>query len=256
MATGVLLLLVGEATKLSAHLTLETKRYLARVSFGERTDTLDRLGQVIEKRAMPKGSLTQPRLLDALAVELARQTQEPPAFSAIKVAGRIAHRRARLGEAVSLNPRAVSLHAATLVNFDETSATFDLLVSKGYYVRAFARDMGRFLELPAHLSSLQRLASGAFSIHEAIEWPPATPPPLLSLESVVERTLGSAALTPEGVARARCGKALEESDFVGGAPLRDPVGWVDATDGRLVAVGFRHSHNCHRVLRGFPPGAK
>jgi tRNA pseudouridine55 synthase len=253
MASGVLLVMIGQATKLSPYLMLDNKRYRARVEFGMATDTWDRLGTTTERVTLARGTITQGAVAAALAGEMSRTEQTPPTFSAIKVAGRAAHRRRRAGEAVVLEPRNVRVHAATLLSFDETSASFDLLVSKGYYVRSFARDLGVRLRLPAHLSALERLASGTFSIHEAVSWPSGDIPPLLSLEAAAARTIGTAVLTERGTERARCGKVVEAEDFLQGPPARDPTGWLGATDGQLVAVGFRHSDNCYRVLRGFRP---
>lgn len=213
MATGVLVLLFGEATKLSAHLTRDRKRYVARVAFGTSTDTLDAEGTVNRAKQLSPGWLSREALEAALRVELERTLQIPPLVSAIKVAGKSAHERARRGEILTLAPRDVRLHEAVVHRFDDRGLVIELLVSKGYYVRSFARDLGDGLGVPAHLAELRRSASGAFSLADARPWPldeQAAPWPLVD---VVRRALPTRTLTAEGAARARDGKALRPEDF-------------------------------------------
>jgi tRNA pseudouridine55 synthase len=223
MATGVLVLLFGEATKLSAHLTRDVKRYVAKVAFGASTDTLDAEGTINRKKELAPGWLRREALEDALHAELDRELQVPPTVSAIKIAGKSAHERARRGEVLDLAPRDVRLHEATVHSFDDAGLEIELLVSKGYYVRSFARDLGSSLGVPAHLAALRRTASGAFSLDDAAPWPLAQdlkPWPLLD---VVRRALPIRTLTDEGLSRARDGKPLRPEDFEGGAVAAPPV---------------------------------
>jgi tRNA pseudouridine55 synthase len=251
MATGVLVALVGEATKLGSHLTLHDKRYLARVAFGRATDTLDAEGATTTTEAVPawlldelRGGEPGGRLAQALELERARTEQVPPAFSAIQVDGRRSYDRARAGEEVSLPPRPVAVHALRLVasavaGGGEPWADLDLHVGKGYYVRSFARDLGERLGVPAHLAALRRTASGPFALAEAVRLD-AGPGPLLDalipIATAVARALPVGALTPEGTLRARRGQRLSPGDFASLPPAGEGA-WLDP-DGRLVALGL------------------
>ncbi len=216
MATGVLVVLLGEATKLSAYLTRDVKRYVARVAFGSSTDTLDAEGRVTRAKALEPGWLTKSALESALHAELERTLQVPPRVSAIKVAGKSAHERARRGEELEMAPREVVLHEALVRAWDQQSIEVELLVSKGYYVRAFARDLGDTLGVPAHLAALRRTASGPFTDSEAHPFPPGDQARPQSIYDVVRRALPTRSLTAEGLVRAQDGKPLRPEDFEGG----------------------------------------
>ena len=183
MATGVLVALVGEATKLGAHLTLHDKRYTARVAFGRATDTLDAEGQTTATAEVPawlrdelaRGDVAG-RLGEALALERARVEQVPPAFSAIQVDGRRSYDRARAGEDVSAAAARRSPSSICRVPWDPPRrrlrrrawVDLDLHVGKGYYVRSLARDLGERLGVPAHLAALRRTASGPFTVAQSV----------------------------------------------------------------------------------------
>jgi tRNA pseudouridine55 synthase len=226
MATGVLVVLLGEATKLSAYLTRDVKRYVARVAFGSTTDTLDAQGRVTRTKALEPGWLSKAALEVALHAELERTLQVPPRVSAIKVAGKAAHERTRSGEELEMAPRDVELHEAVVRAWDQQSLEVELLVSKGYYVRSFARDLGDALGVPAHLAALRRTASGPFTEGEAHPFPLAEGAEPQTLVDVVRRALPTRTLTAEGLVRAKDGKALRPEDFEGGSPA--PEG-ADAT---------------------------
>jgi len=249
MASGVLVLLFGEATKLAGYLTLADKEYRATVTFGTATDTLDAEGRTVFEQPLGPDWLDEPRLSAALDIERTRTMQEPPEFSAISVRGERSYRRARRGERVSLPPRNVRLESLELTERSGQSLTFVLTVSKGYYVRAFARDLGASLGLPAHLSELVRLRSGPFRISEATAWPPLERPVLMPLADAARLSLPSAALAPSGAERAARGQRLTPDDFASEPPLGTSA-WF-AADGTLVALGGRHPDGTFRVLRGF-----
>ncbi|HMJ14672.1 MAG TPA: tRNA pseudouridine(55) synthase TruB, partial [Polyangiaceae bacterium] len=154
MASGVLVLVFGEATKLSGYLTQQSKRYSARVRLGRSTSTDDAWGEVVEER--PIGEVNRDALEATLAKERARTEQVPPPVSAIKVCGQRAYRLARAGREPELEARTVCIHSLELLGFDGETIELELHVSKGYYVRALARDLGQSLGLPAHLSGLRR----------------------------------------------------------------------------------------------------
>ncbi len=169
-ATGVLPVVIGKATRLSQFLTASRKQYLATVAFGEATDSGDRTGVVVET-ASPAAlaGLDEAAVHAALATFVGRHAQRPPAHSAKKVDGERAYVLARRGEAVTLAAVEVTAHALAMTAWDAAthSASVRLDVAAGYYVRSLARDLGARLGVPAHLTALQRTASGAWSLAEA-----------------------------------------------------------------------------------------
>ncbi len=250
MATGVLLVLVGEATKLAGYLALETKSYLAEVCFGRATDTLDAEGTVLAERPLPDGGLDRARVEAALDAERRRTEQIPPVVSAIKVDGQRSYRLARRGAAPELAARPVHVASLELASLGAERIEVTVTASKGYYVRALARDLGERLDLPAHLSCLRRTRSGAFELAEATALPLTAPWPLLPLTTVARRCLPTAELSEEGAQRARQGKPLLPEHFVvGHVPPDEPSAWILPPDA-LVAVGARQG-DAFRVLRGF-----
>ncbi|MCS6900825.1 MAG: tRNA pseudouridine(55) synthase TruB [Myxococcales bacterium] len=258
MATGLLVLLVGEATKLSPFLSMERKRYQADICLGVSTDSLDADGVLVEETPVPeelRRELAQgrnsERLCRALEAERSRREQVPPAISAIHIAGDRAHARVRRGEEVNLPPRPVrviSLELLAVELLPRVVIRVELEVDKGYYVRSFGRDLGMALGVPAHLTALRRLASGGFTLAEAT--PLAPPPRLLSLEEVARRALPVGVLSEQGARRARQGQTLGPDDFLG-APPRGLAAWFEGE--RLLAVGESKEER-FRVLRGFSAG--
>jgi tRNA pseudouridine55 synthase len=254
MASGVLILLVGEATKLSDVATSEDKAYVTEVRFGRGTDSFDAEGQTTEEVALGADWLDAARLQSALEQERQRASQVPPAVSAVKVAGQRSYRLAREGRAPELAARAVSVQALELLDWCSESVRLELRVSKGYYVRSLARDLGAALGAPAHLSRLRRVQSGGFRIEEASAWPPTGAPALIPLCEALPRLLPTARLTTPGVARARQGKTLTADDFLERSVLEAAapgatVAWTDA-EGSPVALG-RRDGDVYRIRRGF-----
>lgn len=170
MATGVLVLAVGTATRLVQYLSTETKEYDAVVRFGLETDTDDVTGRALHT------SEVRP-LADALAAGLTAfrgsYPQTPPRFSARKVDGVRAHALARRGDpaAAALPATTVTCHALALTGFDGERVSVRLSVSAGFYVRAFARDLGRALGTVATLEALRRTRSGTFAVGDALPFP-------------------------------------------------------------------------------------
>jgi tRNA pseudouridine55 synthase len=251
MATGVLLVLVGQATKLSGYLTADSKRYAAEVTFGRATSTLDAEGQTTEEAEVSAEQLSAARVSEALALERARTEQIPPAVSAIKIGGERAYSLARQGQAPEMSPRSVHVLALSLLSLEPPRLTCELHVSKGYYVRSLARDLGVALGAPAHLSALRRLASGPFGLEQACAWPATQPPALLGLAEAAASVFPLARLQADAVVRARQGKALAPADFSELPALHDPAAlgaWLDP-EGELVALGTLVGEL--RVARGF-----
>ena len=252
MATGVLLLLFGEATKLSGFLTRDRKRYRATVCFGRATDTLDADGQTTEEMAVAPEQLSESAIQAALAAEKNRRLQIPPAVSAIKVDGRRSYALARAGNAPTLAEREIRVEQLLLLSSSENELVLEVEASKGYYVRALARDLGASLGLPAHLSALRRLASGSFELGDAAPWPLNPALPLLSTAAAARRTLPSGRLNETGERRARLGQNVESSDFTepASAALLETAAWF-TNSGELIALGHERSPGEFRVVRGF-----
>jgi tRNA pseudouridine55 synthase len=250
LATGVLVVLSDEATKLSPYLTGSDKAYLAWVAFGTSTPTLDAEGP-IEARA-PALHLTADAVAAALVPFLTMTMQLPPAYAAIKQGGVKGYEAARRGEALDLPPRPCGYRRLELLAFapwgevphawpareDEgpalpppldpaaPTAVVALDVRSGTYVRAFARDLGGALGVPAHLAGLRRTRAGTVTIERAgpldtlAEAAPLDPIALLGLPRVD--------LDAATAVRVRDGQRVA-SDFTGRVALVDP-------EGRLVAV--------------------
>lgn len=253
-ASGVLVLMFGEAKKLSSYLTAQSKAYIADVCFGRATDSLDASGATIAEQPLPSDWPPADELAAALEAERSRTAQLPPVVSAIKLGGRPAHRRVRAGESVELAPRPVQVEAIELLELQSNFARFSLSVSKGYYVRAFARDLGEHLGVPAHLSGLRRTRSGAWTLTDAVSWPSpwqavGNPPPMIAAVDAAAACLPSASLTLDGVLRARQGKTLLESDFSTPPAGQQVHAWF-SPERHLVALGHSE-HGVFRVLRGF-----
>lgn len=165
LASGVLPIALGEATKLAGRMLDSDKVYDFTVKFGEQTDTLDVEGQVIAT------SDVRPSRAELEAV-LSRFTgaieQMPPAFSALKVDGKRAYDLARAGEEVALKTRAVTIYALSLLLFDRDSVTLSATVSKGTYIRSLARDIALALGTVGHVTMLRRTKAGPFTLETAI----------------------------------------------------------------------------------------
>ncbi len=263
MATGVLVMALGEATKLVPYLTLADKSYEATLLFGVETDTLDAQGK--ESSRVPVSDETRAalerirrgeapiELLGALAMEQARTSQIPPAFSAIKQDGEPSYARARRGEVVVLPARAVVVRAIRLLDGGVDPAPWCALsldVGKGYYVRAIARDLSRALGTVGHLTALRRTRSGNFTLEEAL--PLDTPGDelearLIPLERAAARALPTLELTEDAARDARFGRPVSLAD-VDCPP--GPHAWFDPA-GVLIAIGERHAEGHGQVIRGF-----
>ncbi|MCL4396581.1 MAG: tRNA pseudouridine(55) synthase TruB [Chloroflexi bacterium] len=164
-AEGVLLICVGKGTKVVEYLTNDRKAYRAEITLGESTDTYDAEGSVT-KRASTEG-ITLASIERALGMFRGPITQVPPAYSAIKLAGKPLYKLARAGVEVSPQPRPVTIYALDLLDWQPPVLTIYVKCSKGTYIRSIANDLGAVLECGAHLSHLLRLASGRFTLASA-----------------------------------------------------------------------------------------
>lgn len=169
MASGVLVVLVNEATKLSPYLTADDKRYDATIKLGTETDTLDAQGEVTRTCEVPAG-ISLERVRELCTGMCGTIQQVAPVISAIKKDGRTLYSRARAGEDVQAPTREVLLRDVAVhdVSGDEIRVSIDC--GKGFYVRSFARDLGVLLGTCAHLSALRRTQSGSFSIDSSCDF--------------------------------------------------------------------------------------
>lgn len=260
LATGVLVVMLGEATKLSEYLTSQQKAYLAEITFGRSTDTLDVTGATVDERPLDTNAIDPTALAKAVEEERSRQWQVPPEHSAIKVAGQRAYALARRGETVELAPRRVSVSELTIRAWNENSLTLEMQVSKGYYVRSLVRDLCARLGVPGCMSALRRTASGSFQIGACVPWPcpPGTElPPLMTVSDAARLALPWGVLTSDGVSRARQGKRLVETHF-DSLPGAMVAAWLDS-EHKLIALGEHVAPGVEqdayfRVVRGFRAG--
>lgn len=173
LATGVLPVCVGPATRLDRYMVGHDKCYRVSVAFGCETTTDDAAGEVTDTGSIPSFVREEEFAEDFLSGMIGVHSQIPPQYSAIKVDGKKSYEAARKGGALDLKPRRVEVYSAKLVEIqdggpDEVSWVVDFHVSKGTYIRALARDMGRNLTCPAHVGSLMRLTAGRIAIDECV----------------------------------------------------------------------------------------
>lgn len=235
LASGVLLIGLGRATRLLEYLVGHDKCYRARIRLGETRDTLDREGRVLERR--PVEPFPFARVDEALACFRGRIEQVPPAYSAIKVAGQPLYRRARRGEDVAVPPRTVEITRLELLSWEPPDLVVELECSSGTYVRSVARDLGALLGTGGTLWELVRLRSGPFTLRDAVslegldEAGASAVTHLLPPERMTA-SLPSLGATPEEIDTLASGRALlnrgEEGDG-------DRAVFDDG--GRLVAIG-------------------
>lgn len=257
LATGVLVVAVGEGTKLVSHLQADDKRYEVTIALGAETDSLDADGEVTETREVPR--LDVAMVEQALQAFIGRHPQEAPKLSAIKVGGRPLHRRTRQGEDVQAPVREVELHGATVDAVGPTELTLSLHCGKGFYVRSLARDVARALGTCGHVKTLRRTASGTFELDRALYGDG------LTAEAIAERliplrdacsALRRVELSEEGVVHARHGRPIGAQHALGeawrGAADDEPLA-LFGPDGEPVALGRRDGEGL-RVVRGFRTG--
>jgi len=165
LASGVLPIALGEATKVCGRMLDATKGYDFAISFGAETDTLDAEGEVV---ASSDRRPTREHVTAVLSRFTGEIQQVPPAYSALKVAGKAAYARARAGEQVELESRRVTIFDLQLLEFSPDSATLSATVAKGTYIRSLARDIAQALGTVGHVSYLRRTRAGPFSLASAI----------------------------------------------------------------------------------------
>jgi len=165
MATGVLVLCLGQAVRVSEYLIDHDKTYRARVRLGVETDTFDAAGRVVATRGV---DVTADDIGVALNSFLGKISQRPPAHSAVQRGGVRAYKLARQGIVLELAPREVEIYSIRLREVSGDEVEFDVHCSKGTFIRSLAHDLGQKLGTGAHLARLTRLASGPFTIESSM----------------------------------------------------------------------------------------
>ena len=166
LATGVLLVCVGKATRVVEYLQQGKKVYETTIRLGEATDTYDADGQVIATATVPDFTLEElDRALNAFRGDI---LQVPPMYSAIKQKGQPLYKLARQGKTVERPPRPVTIYDITILQWHKPDLTLRITTSPGAYIRSIAHDLGQALGVGGHIRQLRRVASGAFRVEDAI----------------------------------------------------------------------------------------
>lgn len=165
LATGLLPLCFGEATKVSALMLDDNKRYQVDIQLGVLTDTGDAEGQVLEQKAVP--NLSCELLESCLAAFTGEIEQVPPMYSALKYQGKKLYELAREGITIERKARHITIFSIKLLSFSKDTITLDVFCSKGTYIRSLAEDIGTYLGTVATVKTLRRLQAGDFKIDDA-----------------------------------------------------------------------------------------
>ena len=168
-ATGVLPLLIGKATEISKYLINHDKTYIATLKLGQRTDTADVEGNVIEEKEIPE--LSEEIVIKALNSMIGKQVQVPPMYSAIKVNGKKLYEYAREGKTVEIKGRDIEIYDMKLLelNLKETEIIFKILCSKGTYIRTVCEDVAENLDTVGYMKDLRRVKVGEFEIFNSVK---------------------------------------------------------------------------------------
>lgn len=256
LATGLLPLVLGRATRLSAHLTGGDKTYEATLRLGVATDTDDALGEPLGPAA---ADLPDDAAIDAaLAHFRGTFDQIPPSHSAKKIGGRKAYDLARQDAAPRLEPVTVTVSRLELVGRDADRLHVVVTATAGFYVRALARDLGQALGCGAHVSALRRTRAGRFDVADALPLaeaermgPAVAARVIPPAEALAD--LAGVTVTPLGLRRALHGNPLSPEHLAGrwvppaGAAAGRPVRILDQ-DGKLVALAHSRGGSLHPAV--------
>lgn len=168
LATGLLVLVLGQATKLSEKLMSDDKIYSGHMCFGVETNSYDRDGEIIS--SLPVPPLTLDELNEMTTSFLGDQLQTPPMVSAIKKDGVPLYKLARKGVEVERKPRLIHIYRFRFTDYQEPIGAFRVACTKGTYVRSLAHDLGQKIGCGAHLNTLRRVVSGRFDVKDAIPY--------------------------------------------------------------------------------------
>ena len=167
-ATGVLPLLVGQGTKLSAYLIEHDKEYIATLKLGEKRDTADSEGAIIEERQIDYSVLQKENVEKILQSFIGKQEQIPPMYSAIKINGKKLYEYARKNEKIELDPRHIEIYKMDLIDIIKDTIIFKVQCSKGTYIRSLCEDIAKRLNTVGYMQDLERSRVGKFDIKDSI----------------------------------------------------------------------------------------
>jgi len=237
-ATGLLIICLGPATRLSEHLTGLDKVYEGYMRLGTVTDSYDLDGKVVEQNLVPELTVGQiQEVCDEFTGEI---LQVPPMVSAVKVGGERLYKKARQGEVVEREPRRVTVREFKVLDYEKPDASIRVCCTRGTYVRSLCHDVGQRLGCRGALAGLRRTSIGRFSVEDAV---PVDA--LATLDDVREHlhSIDNALDLPEIVVHPRSsasvcsGAPIAPANLIGGCPMRS--GWVQIKlpSGRLMALG-------------------
>ena len=166
-ATGVLPILIGKATKISKYLIEHNKTYIATISLGEKTDTGDGQGNIIEKD-LNFQNISCRQIGDVLKTFIGKQKQIPPIYSAIKINGKKAYEYARQGQTIELEPRDIEIYRIDLIKIENNEITFEVSCSKGTYIRTLCEDIAKKLGTIGYMKELTRTSVNEFKLENAV----------------------------------------------------------------------------------------
>ena len=223
MATGLLLVGVGRATRLLRFFADLPKTYEGTARLGIETDTLDADGEVVRTAPVEVGRDARE---GAFAVRLGGSMQRPPAYSAVKVGGRRLYDAARAGEALEARARPIRIDAFDVLGFEPPDVRFRLTCSGGTYVRVVLAEVGEELGSGAHLTALRRTAIGPYRVADAV------PPDAVERPRPIEDAVGH---LPRITLEVEEAKAAANGSILAPAAIEGPYG-VFAPDGRLIGI--------------------
>jgi tRNA pseudouridine55 synthase len=254
-ATGVLVLCVGKATKISAFLMEGVKEYRGKGKLGVTTDTQDAEGAVVRERAV---DVSPADLAEAARKFTGELAQVPPMYSALKVSGQKLYRLARKGVEVERAARPVFIHSLAIGAFEPPVFDFVLRCSKGTYVRTLVHDLGEELGCGAHLAALERTAQGGFDLAQSVPWEvclgPGAEEAILRAAVPPEEALRFLPLceAPQQAGAARVGAVVPMTDGSRGVT---GLVRIAGAEGRVLGVGKLGEEGL-RILHRFPAAGR
>ena len=183
-ASGLLIVLVGRATKIAPFLEKKDKTYIAKLELGKLTDTGDKEGNIVEEKEIP--NLDKDTIKEVLNSFLGESYQLPPMYSAVRKNGKHLYEYARKGEEIEREPRKINVFDIRLLSFEKDNIVFLAKVSKGTYIRNLGEDIAKKLNTVGYLSSLERLAIGNYFLKDAVKAEDVTEKNLISIEDMLK----------------------------------------------------------------------
>lgn len=238
-ASGLLIVLVGRATKISPFLERKDKTYIAQIRLGIKTDSGDKDGNIIEEKEIP--GLNKKDVDDVLKSFLGESYQLPPMYSAIRKNGKHLYEYARKGEEVEREKRLINVYDIRLLNFDGENITFLVRASKGTYVRTLGEDIAEKLGTVGYLVSLERLSIGEYSLNNAVKAEEVSEKDLISIEEML-KDFPSVNLNDNDAKKALNGVPLIINNPNNELLMKDKDG--------IIAIYHKNHDNVYTCLRG------